>query len=108
VAREPRLFAQHLVHALSRYGEASARQEQSERIHAIAADGSEVSREPGLLRGEAAFEFAGSAARIEVNRPAAEVVQQAGRLFDLLRPAPCSRCWWWTIPTSGWEPPPVR
>jgi hypothetical protein len=85
VAREPRLFAQHLVHALSRYGEASARQEQSDRIHAIAADGSEVPREPGLLRGEAAFEFAGSAARIEVNRPAAEVVQQAGRLFDLLR-----------------------
>jgi ABC-type branched-subunit amino acid transport system ATPase component len=85
VAREPRLFAQHLVHALSRYGEASARQEQNERIHAIAADRSEVQREPGLLHGEAAFEFAGSATRIEVNRPAAEIVQQAGRLFDLLR-----------------------
>jgi len=84
VAREPRLFAQHLVHALSRYGEASARQEQDERIHAISREG-DVRREPGLLRGEAAFEFASSAARIEVNRPAAEIVQQAGRLFDLLR-----------------------
>jgi hypothetical protein len=85
VAREPRLFAQHLVHALCRYGDASARQEQDERIHAIARGGDEVRREPGLLQGEAAFEFAGSASRIEVNRPAAEIVQQAGQLFDLLR-----------------------
>jgi hypothetical protein len=85
VAREPRLFAQHLVHALCRYGDASARQEQEERIHAIAREGHDVRREPGLLQGEAAFEFASSAARIDVNRPAAEIVQQAGRLFDLLR-----------------------
>jgi hypothetical protein len=85
VAREPRLFAQHLVHALCRYGDASARQEQDDRIHAIAREGEEVRREPGLLQGEAAFEFASSAARIDVNRPAAEIVQQAGRLFDLLR-----------------------
>jgi hypothetical protein len=87
VAREPKLFAQHLVHALCRFGEASARQEQDERIHAMASDREELRREPGLLRGEAAFEFASSAARIEVNRPAAEIVQDAGRLFDLLRAA---------------------
>src|SRR5438105_3209664 len=85
VAREPRLFAQHLVHALCRYGEASARQEQDERLDAIATGGDGARREPGLLRGEAAFEFASAAARIDVNRPAAEIVQQAGRLFDLLR-----------------------
>lgn len=87
VAREPKLFAQHLVHALSRFGEASARQEQEERIYAMSSERDELSREPGLLHGEAAFEFASSAARIDVNRPAAEVVQQAGRLFDLLRAA---------------------
>lgn len=85
VAREPKLFAQHLVHALSRFGEASARQEQEERIYAMSSERDELRRVPGLLQGEAAFEFASSAARIDVNRPAAEVVQQAGRLFDLLR-----------------------
>jgi hypothetical protein len=83
VAREPKLFARHLVRALCRYGEASVRAEQDERIGAISGDN--IEREPGLLRGEAAFEFAGAASRIEAGAPSYELVQDAGRLFDLLR-----------------------
>lgn len=87
VAREPRLFARHLVRALCRYGEQSARAEQDERIRAVAAGTAPEDREPGLLRGEAAFEFAGASSRVDANLPAAELVQEAERLFDLLRGA---------------------
>lgn len=98
VAREPKLFAQHLVRALCRYGEASSRIEQEERIRALAEASDRQVQEGaisarsvrggvnlGLLRGDAAFEFSTRAARIDLSRPATEIAQAAGRLFDLLR-----------------------
>lgn len=97
VAREPKRFSQHLVRALCRYGEASARLEQDDRIRALtqASDrdvqqgdrvrASRAGFNLGLLRGEAAFEFSNSAVRIDLNRPATEIGQAAGRLFELLR-----------------------
>ncbi|MDQ6774120.1 MAG: hypothetical protein M3024_14250 [Candidatus Dormibacteraeota bacterium] len=97
VAGEPKLFAQHLVRALCRYGDASARLEQEDRIRALTeasdrdvrtADRLRHARggvNVGLLRGDAAVEFASSAVRIDLGRPATEIARAAGRLFDLLR-----------------------
>jgi hypothetical protein len=90
VAREPKVFAQHLVRALCRYGEESARAEQEERIEALAAgpavgEGEAADADLGLLRGEAAFQFASSASFIDVSRPATEIARGAERLFELLR-----------------------